>query len=158
MSPSGCRWGEGEESKTSEEKKNSNSLKGELKLGGAGSRIQFGDGGMFTVGVKPRGWSHVHSQILSTPTSSIIFMILPPGEPTGLLIMSHKHTHSTYAYTHTIILNNPWWVMSPTQTQLFTWSDLNKNGQAIGFFYWSVQLTLCGNLTTYGSIRYGFLT
>lgn len=79
MPPSGCCWGEREESKTSEERKNSNSLKGNLKLGGAGSRIQFGDGGMFTVGVKRGGWSHVRSRILSTLTSSIIFMILPPG-------------------------------------------------------------------------------
>lgn len=80
--------------------KNSNSLEGELQPRGAGFHIQFGDGGMFIGGVKRRGWCvcmWMGRGVLFTPTSSIIFTILPLGEPTGLLIMSldpsHTHTH-----------------------------------------------------------------
>lgn len=101
MPLSGVAFGGREERKTSEGKKNSNSLEGELQPRGAGFHIQFGDGGMFIGGVKRRGrcvW--MGRGILFTPTSSIIFTILPLGEPTGLLIMSldlsHAHTHTVH--------------------------------------------------------------
>jgi len=95
-------YGGREEKKTSDgEKKNSNSLEGELQPRGAGFHIQFGDGGMFIGGVKRRGWCvcmWMGRGVLFTPTSSIIFTILPLGEPTGLLIMSLdlSHTHTWF--------------------------------------------------------------
>lgn len=66
---------------------------------------------MFIGGVKRRGWCvcmWMGRGVLFTPTSSIIFTILPLGEPTGLLIMSLdlSHTHTPRGWAKLRILND----------------------------------------------------